>query len=84
MAICGVKINTNTYLQAGILDRLSFLAWAKTKDAQKNRHRPQSVVEALTNIEKPKNVGARSGKEYEILRKKLLEKIKKEGELNGN
>jgi hypothetical protein len=27
-----------------MVDRLSFLAWTKTKDAQNNRNRPESLV----------------------------------------
>jgi hypothetical protein len=34
----------HTLLMASMVDRLSFLAWAKTKDAQNNRNRPESLV----------------------------------------
>ena len=34
----------HTLLMASMVDRLSFLAWTKTKDAQNNRNRPESLV----------------------------------------
>ena len=48
----GQPAETNTILLAGILDRLSFLAWTKTKDAQTGRNRPESVVDKLLNGDK--------------------------------
>lgn len=82
MAMTKTTVDMNTYLQAGILDRLSFLAWAKTKDGQKNQNRPESVVDALTNSEKPKkSYGASTGEEYEKLRKEMIKKVR---ENNGD
>ena len=45
----GQTVDSNTILLAGILDRLSFLAWTKTKDAQTGRNRPESVLNKLLN-----------------------------------
>ena len=82
MAITKTTVDMNTYLQAGILDRLSFLAWAKTKDGQKNQNRPQSVVDALSTSEKPKkSYGVSTGEEYEKLRKEMIKKVR---EHNGD
>ena len=43
----GMKVDNATLLQAAIFDRLSFLAWTKTKDAQHGLNRPESLVEKL-------------------------------------
>ena len=37
----GVGVDPDTLLLAAAVDRLSFLAWVKTKDGQKNRNRPK-------------------------------------------
>lgn len=42
-------VESNIIFLAGILDKLSFLAWAKTKDAQSGRNRPASVLNKLLN-----------------------------------
>jgi len=47
--MAGQPVNNNIILLAGILDRLSFLAWTKTKDAQTGRNRPVSVLNKLLN-----------------------------------
>lgn len=43
----GQKNTTEQILLAGILDRLSWIAWTKTKDAQKGYNRPASVLEKM-------------------------------------
>lgn len=55
----GQKINDEPLLLAGILDKLSFIAWTKTKDAQHGRNRPESIVNKLLNEGK-------SEKEFEV------------------
>lgn len=40
----GLKADQKTILLAMAVDRLSFLAWAKTKDAEKNINRPASIA----------------------------------------
>ena len=45
--IVGPHSDIDTILKAGIFDRLSFIAWTKTKDAQSNTNRPESVVNSL-------------------------------------
>lgn len=51
----GVKTNDTELLMASILDGVNFLVWAKTKDAEKGRNRPKSVVEKLIIKEKEKD-----------------------------
>ena len=42
------KITLTQTLIARMVDELTFQSWAKTKDGQKNRNRPESVLKALT------------------------------------
>lgn len=58
LKLTGQKIDYNTVLSAAILDRLSFLAWTKTKDAEAGRNRPESVVSKLMEEPKENNVVA--------------------------
>lgn len=39
-------------LLARMVDELAFISWSKTKDGQKNRKRPPSVLKALTEKKK--------------------------------
>lgn len=52
MKLSGVNINLIQTLLARTVDELAFLSWAKTKDGQKNRNRPQSVLKTLTEKKK--------------------------------
>lgn len=61
-------------LLATIADRLSFIAWSKTKDAEKGKNRPQSILEALIGKEKDVTTYD-TADEYELARRKLLERI---------
>lgn len=58
--LTGQMVDSQTILLAGILDKLSFLAWTKTKDAQNGRNRPKSVLSEILNS-KQKDVH-----EYEV------------------
>ena len=48
MKLSGTKITLTQTLLARMTDELSFQSWAQTKDGQKNRNRPESVLKALT------------------------------------
>ena len=52
MAMGGRRATTGEMLNAAMVDRLSLLVWAKTKDAQKGRNRPKSVLESLLGKER--------------------------------
>ena len=52
MLFSGNKIRPSLLLQAASLDKLALLWWAETKDGQKNRNRPESVVGSLTKENK--------------------------------
>lgn len=48
LKINGESHQLETILLALIADRLGFLAWTKTEDAQHGRNRPESILEKLT------------------------------------
>lgn len=48
----GVKATSDILLLAAAVDRLSFLAWTKTKDAQHNRNRPSSILAELNKTDR--------------------------------
>lgn len=52
------KISTDIVLKAAIFDKLAFIAWAKTKDAQSGSNRPDSLVMKLLNPDKENEVVA--------------------------
>ena len=47
-----VVLSLDQILLAASVDRLSVLIWQKTKDGQKNRNRPKSVVDTLLGDKK--------------------------------
>lgn len=53
--LAGVPVDINTSLLAGIFDRCSYLLWAKTKNAEKNRNRPPSIYDAIMSGGKQEN-----------------------------
>jgi hypothetical protein len=48
MKVSNSKITLTQTLIARMVDELTFQSWAQTKDGQKNRNRPESVLMALT------------------------------------
>lgn len=49
LKLSGSKQSLETMLLASAVDRLSMLVWAKSRDGQRNRNKPKSIVEELTN-----------------------------------
>lgn len=47
MFLTGAKVSIDRLIQARIADELAFLSWTKTKDAQKGRNRPKSIIQSL-------------------------------------
>lgn len=74
----GEDYTTQEIMLAGIFDRLSLLVYSRTKDAQKGRNYPKSLVERMTQKDTD-IVGFRSGEEFEKVRSRLLKGVK-----NGN
>jgi len=79
MLFSGNKIRPSLLLQAASLDKLALLWWAETKDGQKNRNRPESVVESLTKENKQTEEPAlifESADEFNRVREEMLKRIK--------
>ncbi len=67
------RVSTDTLLKAAAVDALNLLVWMKTKDGQKNRNRPESIVEKLTAAELPSELRAfDTAEEFEKARKEIL------------
>ena len=52
MALSGQKISMETAILARIADDIAFIAWANSKDGQKNRNRPKSILQTLLGNDK--------------------------------
>src|SRR5690625_3994155 len=75
MKISGQSVPIDTLLLAGISDRLNTLVWFQTKDGQKGKNRPPSMVDMLSNknTESTRDmVTFNSGEEFERMRKGLI------------
>jgi len=72
MVISGQQHGTDTILLSGIFDKLSWLAWAKTKDAQKGINQPKSIMEMFLHVEK-ETIGFESGEDFMRERQRILE-----------
>ena len=78
LAMTNSKVPFETFLLAGVLDRLSALVWFKTTDGQKGINKPLMVAEELTGKTKAKESKEMifdSGEDFEEYRQKILEKI---------
>jgi hypothetical protein len=76
LKISGRNITSDIALLATAVDRLSFLAWAKTKDAENNRNRPESILKMLLEAGKETTRDYEvysSPEEFEAARKRALE-----------
>ena len=58
MKLSGAKVQLDFLLLAAAVDRLSLLVWSKTKDAEKGRNKPKSLVDVLNGKVKESNVMA--------------------------
>lgn len=69
------NIDTQTILSALAVDYLALLAWSKTKEAQKNRNRPESIYEKLMNpVKKKPAKGFNSAEDFEKARMQIIKK----------
>lgn len=78
LAMTGSKVPFETFLLAGVLDRLSALVWFKTTDGQKGINKPVMVAQELTGKTKAKESKEMifdSGEDFEEYRQQILEKI---------
>jgi len=54
----GDRLTLEQTLLAMIADGINFLCWSKTKDAQKGKNKPKSILDTLRGVEKEKEVEA--------------------------
>lgn len=66
------RVSTETLLMGAAVDALNLLVWMQSKDGQKNRNRPVSVVEMLTADNSKKVKGFESAEEFERAREVIL------------
>lgn len=79
MKLTGVKHPPEIILLASAVDRLSLLVWAQSKDGQKGRNKPPSIVAALTEEDRnkaEKPVSFSTPEEFEAARAEILERIR--------
>lgn len=73
LKMTGQKVKLDTMLLASIVDRLSILVWTKTKDGQKGRNQPKSIVDSINKPVKVKEeLVFATGEDFEKARNKIL------------
>ena len=73
MKMAGTQVTLDTQLLCAAVDRLSLLVWSKTKDAEKGRNRPMSILEAiLQNDVESDTMSFVSGEEFMAERARLI------------
>ena len=76
MKLAGMKLNPETMLQAAAVDRLSMLVWAKTKDAQRRKNAPKSILAEMLKDktdQEDKVQPFNSIEEFEAARRRIIE-----------
>lgn len=79
MALTGAQASTEIMLLSAVVDRLSLLVWFQTKDAEKGRNRPRSIIDALIPKE-TETLTYESGEDFIKAREQLLNQPHKEVE----
>lgn len=75
MKMAGVKIQSEIMLLAAAVDRLTFLAWSRTEDAEKGRNRPKSIVDIISGTVKESNIMTfDTAEEFEAARAEIIGK----------
>lgn len=75
MELSGQKQSMETILLSGIFDKLSWLAWTKTQDAQKGINQPKSIMSMFHKTEK-ETKGFDSGEDFIRERNKIISSLK--------
>ena len=65
------KLRSDQYTQFAILDELRVLRWLQTKDAEKGRNRPESILQRMLEP-KEKVTAFRTAEEFEARRKMII------------
>lgn len=73
------KVEQDVLLLAAAVDRLTFLAWSKTKDAEKGLNRPRSIVDIITGKPQKENdiMAFNTAEEFEAARAEIIERIER-------
>lgn len=81
MKLAGVSCPTDTLLLAAAVDRLSLLWWAKTRDAEHGRNRPELICDQLAGKTRRRRGNAvfSSGEAFERKRRELLSRMEEGG-----
>lgn len=75
MKMQGMKCPADLLLSAAMVDRLSLLLWAKTKDGAKGINKPKSIVSAFMQVEEERDVvGYATPDEFDKAWKKIMQK----------
>lgn len=77
MRMTGAQASTEIMLMAAMVDRLSLLVWFQTKDGEKGRNRPKSIIDALDSKES-NTVTYESGEDFIKAREELLNQTSQE------
>lgn len=73
MKMSGMRVPVNTMLLGSIADANNLSVWQRTKDGQKGRNRPESILEAMTATQKaPELEGFDSFEEFDAWRNGML------------
>jgi len=66
MKLAKLRVKPELFALCTIADRLGLLVWMQTKDGQKNRNRPASMLEAISEEQKKdeKPIAYHSGAEF--------------------
>lgn len=74
LRLANQRVGMNTLLLALMADRLGLLVWSKTKDGQKGRNQPRSLVDSLNNVTKePETMVFESSEEFEKMKNEIIE-----------
>lgn len=73
----GSRWDLKTQLLAMAVDRLGELVWTKTKDAQRGRNKPKSILRLLLEPEErsPENVAFDTPEAFEKARAELIQRM---------
>lgn len=63
---------TDTYLLAHIVDRLSLIWWSKTEDAMENMNRPKMMINVLNQVSEPNEYESMTIDEFEKTRAEIM------------
>ena len=82
MKLSGQKVSTDTLLLAGIVDRLSILVYAQTKDGQKGINRPTMILDSLVSKENKNSdvIVFNSSEDFEKTRNEIINRVMAGGE----